>query len=47
MSVIFVSHRIMVYPIMVYPAIIAVDLHDRLKISGEVHLLVHYKASVT
>jgi hypothetical protein len=42
MSVIFVSHRIMVYP-----AIIAVDLHDRLKISGEVHLLVHYKASVT
>jgi hypothetical protein len=33
--------------ILVYPAIIAVDLHDRFKISGEVHLLVRYEASVT
>jgi hypothetical protein len=33
--------------IMVYLAILGVDLHDQFKISGEVHLQVRYKASVT
>jgi hypothetical protein len=32
--------------IMVYPAILGVDLHGRFHISGEVHLQVRYKASV-
>jgi predicted cobalt transporter CbtA len=33
--------------IIVYPAILGVNLPDRFKISGEVHLQVRFKPSVT
>jgi hypothetical protein len=33
--------------IIVYLAILGIDLHGQFEISGEVHLQVHYKASVT